>query len=435
MILGGGFAGLRAAMYFDKGLARRSDIEVTMINRENYTLFTPLLHEVASGDLYGADIINPIRRILRHVKFVEADIKSIDLESRSVHCSAGVQALELTFQFDHVLIALGSETNYFDLPGVADWSMTIKSFPDAALLRNRVVARLEEAILLRDEDARRRCLTFVTAGGGFAGVETTGAINDYVRDAMRYYPELSEDSVRIVVVHPDKFLLPELGEELGNYAERKLRERHVDVIKGVRVASYDGSTVQLNNGQSIPAQTLVWAAGVKPSPVVDQLSCPKQKHRILVNEFLGVPDVTSVWACGDSAAVPDPHTKGFYPPTAQHGSREGLVAAKNIEATILRKPLQPFTYKTMGQLASIGHHTGVAMIFGMKFSGFIAWWMWRSVYLAKLPRWPKKLRVMMGWTLDLFFGREIEQMITLRDVEKISRRLAHIPGRSKTVRP
>jgi NADH dehydrogenase len=434
VILGGGFAGLRAAMYFDKGLARQSNVEVTLINRENYTLFTPMLHEVASGDLYAGDIINPIRRILRHVKFVEAEVDSIDLKTRSVHCTGGSQSVEVDLPFDHLLIALGSETNYFDLPGVADWSATIKSLSDATLLRSRVTARLEEAVLLKDDEDRRRCLTFVTAGGGFAGVETTGAINDYVRDALHYYSDLSEDLVRIVVVHPDKFLLPELGEELGNYAERKLKERKVEVIKGARVASFDLTAVVLADGRSIPAKTLIWTAGVKPSDVIDQLSCPKQKNRILVNEFLAVPEDTGVWACGDSAAVPDPHTKGFYPPTAQHGLREGLVAARNIEATILGKPLRPFTYKTIGQLASIGHHTGVAKVFGLKFSGFFAWWMWRTVYLAKLPRWSKKLRVVMDWTLDLLFGREIEQMVTLRDVEQLADRVLKFRARAKQLR-
>jgi NADH dehydrogenase len=215
-----------------------------------------------------------------------------------------------------------------------------------------------------------------------------------------------------------------LGEELGNYTEGKLKERKVEVIKRARVASFDLSAVVLDDGRTIPTKTLVWTAGVKPSCVIDQLACPKQKHRILVNEFLAVPEETGVWACGDSAAVPDPHTKDFYPPTAQHGLREGLVAAKNIESAILGKPLRPFTYKTIGQLASIGHHTGVAMVFGFKFSGFFAWWMWRTVYLAKLPRWPKKLRVVVDWTLDLLFGREIEQMITLRDVENLTARVA-----------
>jgi len=420
IIAGGGFAGLSAAMYLDKTVARHADGEVTLINRENFILFTPMLHEVASGDLYPGDIVNPIRRILRHIKFVEAEVQAIDLSARRVRCLGGLARLDLEFEFDHLLLTLGSETNFFGLPGISDWAVTMKSIFDAAMLRNRVLALLEEATLQSDSAARRRLLTFVTAGGGFAGAETTGAINDFVRETVRYYPDLSEELVRVVIVHPGDFLLPELGEELGNYAERKLRERKVEVIKGARVASYDGSLVTLTNGKSIPASTLIWTAGVKPSPVIAPLPGQKERGRLLVNEFLGVPGVTGLWAAGDCAAVPDSKTGRFHPPTAQHGLREGLIAAKNIEAAIQGRPLKPFIFTTLGQLATIGRRTGVAMVFGIKFSGFVAWFLWRTVYLMKLPRLPKKLRVMVGWTLDLLFARDIEQLVTLRDVEALS---------------
>jgi NADH dehydrogenase len=420
VILGGGFAGLSAAMYLDKTLARRAEAEVTLISRENFILFTPMLHEVAAGDLYPGDIVNPLRRILHHVKFVQAEVQAIDLSARRVRCVGGVAKLELDFEFDHLLLTLGSETNFFDLPGVSEWAVTMKSLFDAAMLRNRVLALLEEATLQSDSDARRQILTFVTAGGGFAGAETTGAINDFVRDVLRYYPDLSEELVRVVVIHPGDFLLPELGQELGDYAERKLRERKVEVIKGVRVANYDGSLVTLTDGKSIPASTLIWTAGVKPSPVIAPLPCQKERGRLLVSDFLAVTGVPGLWAAGDCAAVPVSNTEKFHPPTAQHGLREGLVAAKNIEAVVLDRPLKVFTFTTLGQLATIGRRTGVAMVFGIKFSGFIAWMLWRTVYLMKLPRLPKKLRVMVGWTLDLLFAKDIEQMLTLRDVEALS---------------
>src|SRR6266487_6575684 len=420
VIAGGGFAGLYAAMHFDKRLARRADVEVTLISRENFILFTPMLHEVAAGDLYPGDIINPLRRILRHVKVVEADVCTVDLTGRIVHCTGGMAERELNFEFDHLLLTLGSETNFFNMDGVRDWSVTMKSLTDAALLRNRMVALLEEASLRSDEAARRQLLTFVTAGGGFSGTETTGAVNDFVRETVRYYPQLSEELIRVVVVHPGNFILPELGEELGHYAERKLRERKVDVIKGARVANYDGVVVTLSDGTSIPAATLIWTAGVKPSPVIASLPCEKERGRLLVSEYLAVTGVPGLWAAGDCAAVPILDTENFHPPTAQHGLREGVTVAKNIEAIILGGRLKPFHYKMMGQLASIGHRSGVAMVFGIKFSGFIAWCFWRSVYLMKLPRLAKKLRVMVGWTLDLFFSKDIEQMITLRDVEALS---------------
>ena len=434
VIAGGGFAGLYAAMHFDKRLARRAEVEVTLISRENFILFTPMLHEVASGDLYPGDIVNPLRRILRHVKFIDADVQAIDLNARRIHCIASVADRELEFEFDHLLLTLGSETNFFNMDGVRDWSVTMKSLSDAALLRNRMVALLEEATLENDEAARRQLLTFVTAGGGFSGTETTGAVNDFVRETMRYYPQLREESIRVVVVHPGNFILPELGEELGRYAERKLLERKVEVIKGARVANYDGEVVTLSDGTSIPAATLIWTAGVKPSPVIAQLPCAKERGRLLVSEYLAVTGVPGLWAAGDCAAVPILDTENFHPPTAQHGLREGVTVAKNIEATILDRSLKPFRFKMLGQLASIGHHTGVAMVFGIKFSGFIAWWFWRSVYLMKLPGLAKKLRVMASWTLDLFFGQQIEQMITARDIEALSGQLARIRARTKQAR-
>src|SRR5256886_5520264 len=432
VIAGGGFAGLYAAMHFDKRLARRADVEVTLISRENFILFTPMLHEVAAGDLYPGDIVNPLRRILRHMKFIDDDVQAVDLNARRIHCIASVADRELEFEFDHLLLTLGSETNFFNRDGARDWSVSGKGWSDGALLRKRMVAILEAASLQKDEASRRQLLTFVTAGGGFSGIETTGAVNDFVRETVRYYPQLREELIRVVVVHPGNFILPELGEELGRYAERKLRERKVEVIKGPRVANYDGVVVTLSDGTSIPAATLIWTAGVKPSPVIASLPCEKVRGRLLVSEYLAVTGVPGLWAAGDCAAVPILNTENFHPPTAQHGLREGVTAARNIEATILDRSLRPFRYKMMGQLASIGHRTGVAMVFGIKFSGFIAWWFWRSVYLMKLPRLAKKLRVMVSWTLDLFFGQEIEQMITVRDIEELSGQLARVRARTKS---
>jgi NADH dehydrogenase len=435
VIAGGGFAGLYAAIHFDKRLARREDVEVTLISRENFILFTPMLHEVASGDLYPGDIVNPLRRIVRHVKVVTAKVQAIDLSARRVHCIRSVAEREIEFEFDHLLLTLGSETNFFNMDGVRDWAVTMKSLGDAALLRNEMVALLEEAAVESDTAARQQLLTFVTAGGGFSGTETTGAVNDFVRDTVRYYPPLREEMIRVVMVHPGNFILPELGEELGRYAERKLLERKVEVVKGARVASYDGVVVTLSDGTSIPTATLIWTAGVKPSPVIASLPCQKERGRLLVNEDMSVPGVSGLWAAGDCAAIPDVEsgTGKFYPPTAQHALREGVVVAKNIEATILGRRPKPFRFKILGLLASIGHHTGVAMVLGIKFSGFIAWCFWRSVYLMKLPRLGKKLRVMASWALDIFFGQEIEQLITVRDIEAISGRLARIRARTKQV--
>jgi NADH:ubiquinone reductase (H+-translocating) len=430
VIAGGGFAGLYAAKHLDGMLARRTEIEVTLISRENFILFTPMLHEVAAGDLSPSDIVSPLRRILRRVNVVQAEIKAVELTKKIVRCLGGLRDVELEFEFDHLLLALGAETNFFDIPGVRDWAVTMKNLADAALLRNRIVALLEEASLRNDKAIRRELLTFVTAGGGFSGTETTGAINDFLREAMRFYPAINEKMIRIVLVHGEEHLLPELGKELGHYAERKLRKRGVEVTNGALVTSYDGSVVELSNGTSILAATVIWTAGAKPSSVVEGLPCEKQRGRVLVDECLAVTGVPGLWAVGDCAAVPD-GAGGFYPPTAQHGMREAIAAANNIARAVVGEPLKPFHYKTIGMLASIGHHSGVAMLFGVKFSGFIAWWMWRSVYVLKLPRLAKKIRVMMDWTLDLFFGRDIEQAITLRDIEATAEQFGRVRARRK----
>jgi NADH dehydrogenase len=432
VIAGGGFAGLYAAMHLDRTVARRREAEVVLISRENFIVFTPMLHEVAAGDLQPSDIVNPLRRILRHVKVVAAEVDAIDLRARTVSCVGGIGNVRREFGFDHLLLTLGAETNFFDTAGVRDWAATMKSLGDAALLHNSMVALLETAALQEDASARRPLLTFVIAGGGFAGVETTGAVNDFVHEAALYYPSVAQADIRVVLIHPESFLLPELGETLGRYAERKLRERNVDVVTGVRVTSYDGSLVTLSDGTAIPAATLIWTAGVKPSAVIASLPCETERGRVRVDEHLAVPGVTGLWAAGDCAAVPDVTTGRLCPPTAQHGSRQGVAAAKNIEAAIVGRALKPFRYRAMGLLASIGRHTGVAMMFGVTFSGFIAWCLWRTVYLAKLPGLAKKLRVMLGWTLDLFFGREIEQMITLRDVELLTDRVARLRGKAIT---
>ena len=434
VIAGGGFAGFYAAKEFERILARRPEIEVTLISRENFILFTPMLHEVASGDISPGDIVNPLRRILRHVKVVVAEVDGIDLPTQTVRCRNLLQGAELTFEFDHLLLALGAETNFFNTPGVQEWAVTMKNLADAALLRNRMVALLEEASLYDDEATQRELLTFVTAGGGFSGAETTGAVNDFLRETARYYPAVKPDVIRTILVHGGEHLLPELGNELGCYAERKLRERGVVVINSTLVTSYDGSVVKLKDGTSISAATLIWTAGAKPSVVINDLPSKEQGGRLLVDDYLAVPGVPGLWAVGDCAAVPDGMGK-FYPPTAQHGMREAVVAAKNIVRAITGEALKPFRYKTIGMLASLGHHTGVAMLCGMKFSGFIAWWMWRSVYLVKLPQLAKKLRVATDWTLDLFFGREIEQTITARDIEVTAEKIRRVRARNSLLSP
>jgi NADH:ubiquinone reductase (H+-translocating) len=283
---------------------------------------------------------------------------------------------------------------------------------DAITLRNRLIALLEEANNECCASIREPLLTFVVAGGGFAGVETMAAVNDFVRDALRFYPNCHERHLRMVLVHPGPVILPELGEKLGTYTQRKLAERKVDIRVNTRVTGVSERGVELNDGTVIAGNTLVWTAGTSPNPLLDTLSCQKERGRLLVNEFLEVPEWPGVWALGDCAVVPDRKTGKAYPPTAQHALREGKILAHNLTAAVQGGSKKPFVFETIGQLASIGRRTGVANIMGINFSGFIAWWLWRTIYLGKLPRFEKKLRVALDWTLDLLFSKDIVQFMT-----------------------
>jgi NADH dehydrogenase len=420
VILGGGFGGTYAALRLDRTLAKRADLEVVLISRENYFLFTPMLHEVAAGELHPPDIISPLRKMLRRVRFIAGEVARIDLKRRQVSFEVGALRRRHELTYDHLVLALGSETNYFGMADVEAHAVTMKSLADAELLRNRMVAALEEAAEEEDRAARRRLLTFVVAGGGFAGVETIGAMNDFLRETIRYYPGLESSMLRVVLVHAGKVVLPELGERLGLYAQKKLRRRGVDVRLQSRVSGYQRGAVQLLPGGEVEARTLVWTAGATPAAAIEQLSVEKLEGRVKLNEFLEVPGHEGVlWAVGDCAAIPD--GKGaLHPPTAQHALREAAVLARNIEATVDGTAKQRFRFATIGQLATIGRRDGVARVFGMRFSGFLAWWLWRTIYLAKLPGLAKKLRVALSWSLDLLFTREIEQLVTVRDVDRMA---------------
>lgn len=423
VILGGGFAGVEAARYLDRTAAKRADVEVTLVSTDNFTLFTPMLHEVAAGDLEPTHICNPLRKLLRRVTILSADIKAIDLAARRVTISYGLRGLFRELPFDQLVLALGSETNYFETPGVAEHALGIKSLGDAVILRAGVIGMLEWASVEPDPVRRKQMLTFVIAGGGFAGVETTGAINDLARESLRHYGRIDPREVRVVLVHGGPVILPELGQALGLYAQQKLRKRDVEIKLSTRVVAYRDGAVHCGDGEAIPTDTLIWAAGVSPSPVLKDIPCELQKGRVVVDSTLEVPGYPGVWAAGDCAAITDAISKTPYPPTAQHALREGRLVGININARLNGTKSKPFQYKAPGQLAAIGRRTGVARIFGLNVSGVIGWVLWRSIYLMKLPRLEKKLRVALQWTLDVVFERDLGQYVTLKDVDSLNRLL------------
>jgi NADH dehydrogenase len=414
LILGGGFGGMYAALRLEKTIAADPDIEVTLANRDNFFLFTPMLHEVAASDLEITDIVSPIRSLLKRVKFFCGDVDSIDLSKKRVAVSHGYGRHSHELEYDYLLIGLGSTTNFFKLPGVEERAVTMKTLGDAIHLRNGLISLLEEAGTECAAEDREGLMTVVVAGGGFSGIETIAGVNDFIRDSLRHYPHIPEALVRMVVVHPGEVVLPELGPELGAYAQKKLAQRGIEIRTNVKVAKATGEGVTLTDGSYIPTRTLIWTAGTAPHPIVGMLPCTCDRGRVCANEFLEVAQWPGVWALGDCAVVQDKHTGKPYPPTAQHAMRQGTTAANNIIAAIRGGPKTPFKFKTLGQLAAIGHRTGVARILGFKFSGFIAWWLWRSIYLSKLPTLEKKIRVAIDWSLDLIFSKDLVQFLAVR---------------------
>lgn len=414
LILGGGFAGLHAAMHLDETLARDPNVVITLINRDNFFLFTPMLHEVAASDLDLTNIVNPVRQLLRRVNFFAGEVEAIDLERKQVRVSHGFDHHHHDLPYDHLVIGLGSITNFFDLPGLAERALTMKSLGDAIDVRNRLIALLEEADTECAADLRGRLLSFVVAGGGFAGVETVAAVNDFVRHAVHFYSNLREDMLRVVLVHSGSVILPELGEELGQYAQKQLAKRKVEIRVKTRVSGLSERGVELSAGEMIQTEALIWTAGTSPNPVLLRLPCEKEHGRLKVDEKLQVPNWPGVWALGDCALIPDLRTGDYQPPTAQHALREGKTLAHNLIASLQGGAMKPFSFSTIGQLAAIGQRAGVARIFGVNFSGFTAWWLWRTIYLSKLPRFEKKLRVALDWTLDLVFGKDLVQFQTFR---------------------
>jgi NADH dehydrogenase len=423
LILGGGFGGVYAALRLEKLLAAklaRREAEITLVSRDNFFLFTPMLHEVAASDLEITNIVNPLRKLLRRTQVVVGQVTRIDLPKQSVSIERGHKNQSNDLPFEHLVLALGSNTNYFNLPGLEEFSLAMKTLPDAVRLRAQIIQHLEDAnseCILND---RRSLLTFVVAGGGFAGVETVASINDFVRAALKFYPNLKEEMLRVLLVHPGAVILPELGPELGRYAQTVLARQGVEILLNTRVTGMAEKEVSLGGMEPLPASTLVWTAGTIPNLLLADLPCAKERNRIVVNQFLRVPDWPCVWAVGDCAHVPDARNQGkSHPPTAQHAIREGMLVAHNIAAALSNRPLKVFSFKTIGLLASIGRRTGVARILGFNLSGFFAWWLWRTIYLSKLPGLDKKVRVAFEWTLDLVFHKDV---CTVNDEQRRSLR-------------
>jgi NADH:quinone reductase (non-electrogenic) len=408
VILGGGFAGVYTARALERKFLRDEEVEITLVSEENFMLFTPMLSEVPASSIEAKHIISPLRAFFRKVKFQNKEVYSIDLESRTVlasHCSA-CEVSKL--RFDHLVLALGSKTNFHGIPGVAEHAFPMKTLSDAMTLRNHIIDVFEHADLQENPRAREAMLTFVVVGGGFAGVETVAELKDFAFATQSFYRNVGPREVKVLLVHSGSRILPEIDERLAAYALTKLRQRGVEVRLNTRLTRAAPSWVELGNKERIPTKSLIWAAGVQPSRLLATLPLAKTKNgTILVDEHLEVPGFPGIWAAGDCASVPDARTGRPCPPTAQHAIREGEVVSHNIAASVRGGTKRPFSYKALGVLASLGRQSAVAQIWRFKFSGFFAWWLWRTIYLFKLPGLERKVRVAVDWTLDLFFRRDI----------------------------
>jgi NADH dehydrogenase len=409
VILGGGFGGVSAAHRLGDLFARDRSIDVTLVSQSNYLLFTPMLAEVASSGLEGQHISTPVRAALPKTRFRRAEIKEIDTAARVVRIQTSATAPIETLAYDDLVLALGAVPSFHGLPGLETHAFTLKSLADAVRLRNHVITLLERADVEVDPEERRRQLTFVVAGGGFAGAEMIAELRDLAHSVLRFYPQIHRRELRFVLVHSGERILPELSGDLAAYALRKLEARGITFCLGRRVAQLSPEHVVLSDGSQIETRTLVWTAGNRPNPLLTGLPCERNRAGALVVErTLQVKGFANLWAVGDCAEIPDAdHESAFYPPTAQHAIREGKVAADNIAGLLQGRPPRPFRFQTIGTLVALGHRTAVAQVRGRKFSGFFAWFLWRTVYLGKLPGLEKKVRVALDWSIDLFFPRDI----------------------------
>jgi NADH dehydrogenase len=423
LILGGGFGGMKAAECLEAQLAGDPSISVSLVSETNALLFTPMLAEVAGSSLEPSHISAPLRSTLLQTNFIRGCVTGIDLERRTVVLDGAVSGSNETgreLEYDHLVLALGSVSNYLGMANVEKLAFNFKSLLDAIRIRNRVIEMFETADHERNPEVRKRLLTFVVAGGGFAGVELAGALNDFAHGIFPDYRNLDVEDLSVILVHSRNRILPELSESLAEYALEKMRERGVIFRLEARLADAQPGLVILSDGQ-ISAETLIWTAGTAPNPLIKTLAVAKDNRgAVIVDSSLAVAERPGIWALGDCAAVKDGKTGKACPPTAQFALREAETIAKNIRAALGGQPSKPFHFDSLGALCVIGHQTACAELTvpfartrSLRFSGLLAWLMWRGIYLSKLPGRERKIRVLMAWTLELFFPRDIIQTIEL----------------------
>ena len=413
LILGGGFAGAYCAKALGKILGPGAVEDVALVAERNAMVFHPMLAEVAGSALAPQDVVHPLRQFCRNVDVLQAKVQHIDWQGKKVIVDGGRFTRNQTIHFEHLVVTLGSITDLSRVPGMTEHGMPMKSVTDALRIRSGVINRLEEANLASDEEVRKRLLTFTVVGGGYTGVETAGQILDLVKGAKEFYANLNDTPARVILIHSRAHLLEEIGPELGDHAQRVLEKRGMEVILSSRVSEATAGRITYGQGNFIETHTIISSIGNAPNPAVmdlcRQLGIEPEKGRIPTLSTMQVAGHPTLWAAGDCAAVPwdDEGEMKTSPPTAQFAFRQGAQIGRNIAGLLKGKAAAPFTYRYLGQLATVGSREAVAEIMGYRFSGFIAWWMWRTIYLAKLPGTARKLRVIFDWTFELIFPRDL----------------------------
>ncbi len=407
VVLGGGFGGVTAVRHLERVLRRRRDVEITLVSRENFFVLTPLLFEACSGSLELRHCAQPIRAALRRARFIEAAVQAVDVGRRLVR-TVDTDGGAYDLPYDHLVVALGASTNDERIPG-SPHALTFKTMADALVLRNHLLERLERADAADDETTRRGCLTVAVIGGGLVGVELVGELTAFADDVLRFYPRIRRDELCFHLFEAGPRVLPEVDATLADAAARVLRRRGVDLHVATAVQSIEAGRVQLEQA-TIEAGTIVLAAGIVPSVIAAAMDVQRDpRGRIVVDATMRSRSHPDVWALGDCAAIPGPDGRP-YPAQAQHAVRQARHLAGNIGAVVEGRSPTPFLFRSLGAMASLGHTRAVARVAGVPLTGFVAWWVRRTYYLFQMPRWDRRLRIVLDWTVALFFRPDITRV-------------------------
>lgn len=415
LILGGGYAGIGVLNKIQKTFESNVDVNIELVSESNFFLHTPMLPEMATGTIEPRHIATPIRRFCKRAQFHQSKVVDISLDSKKVTIQRMSDKSQKILSYDYLVLAMGGKTNFFGNSNIEKNSLTIKSLDDAIIIRNHIISMLEDADQETDLILQQKLMTFVVVGGGFAGVETVGELNDFIRESARkFYRNISHDNIRIILVSAGDKILPEIG-NLGEYAKQALQKAGVEIYTNTRLEDISDNIAILNNGEKIPTSTVIWAGGNTVEDVIKKIDTEHHKSgRLVVNKQLKLEDHPEVFALGDCAYSVDPRSGKSYPPTAQHAIRQAKTVAKNLEHKINGIEIQDdFIYNTKGSMAKIGKNDGVALLLGHEFRGILAWFIWKQYYLSTLPTNEKKIRVGLDWFIDLFFPRDITRLTSV----------------------